>query len=106
MLTPKVRATTANFYKFWTEWQQLHVSSRDTVDITVALVNQSSMAFGMALECQVALVNIKTRNKASMDKLASIEEEIKKLRAEAEAVDTQTLKMLLSWNLPWRKSKL
>lgn len=38
----------------------------------------------MALEYQVTLADIHSRNKSLVDKLASVEEEIKKLRPEAE----------------------
>lgn len=63
----------------------MHVSTCDTEDLTAALVSQSARAFGVALECLVALADIQSMNKSSVDKLAAVEEEIKKLRSEDEA---------------------
>lgn len=54
----------------------------DTVDFIAVLVSQSAKAFGVDLECQVTLVDIQSRNRSLVDKLASAEEEIKKLRVE------------------------
>lgn len=54
----------------------------DTVDFIAMLVSQSAKAFGVALECQVTLVDIQLRNKSLVDKLSSTEEEVKKLKVE------------------------
>lgn len=91
MLPPEIRAITTNFYKFWTEQWQLHVSTRDAMDLTTALVNQSTRAFSVALECHVALANIQTRNKTLVDKLAFAKEKIKKLRAVAKAMKAKKI---------------
>lgn len=67
------------------------MSNYDVVDLTATLVSQSTRAFGMALQCQVTLANIQTRNKASVDKSASIEEEIKTLRAKVVAMKAENI---------------
>lgn len=54
----------------------------------------------MALESQVALTNIQTKNRASVNKLATTEEEIKKLRAKVKAKKAQKSRTLPSWILP------
>lgn len=61
------------------------------MDLTAALVNQSTRAFSVALECHVALANIQTRNKTLVHKLAFVKEKIKKLRAAAEAVKAEKI---------------
>lgn len=43
----------------------------------------------MALECQEALTDIWTRNKASIDKLAVAKKEIKRIKTEVEAMRAQ-----------------
>lgn len=67
------------------------MSNCDAVDLTAALVSQSARAFGVELECQVALANIQTRNKSSVDKLASIEEELEKLKTKAKVVKAEKI---------------
>lgn len=39
MLPLEVRDVTANFYKFWTKWLQLQMSTIDAEDLTTALVS-------------------------------------------------------------------
>lgn len=56
------------------------MSTCDVVDLTKAMVIQSVWILGIALECQEAFADIQTRNN---DKLASTEEKLKKIKAEA-----------------------
>lgn len=55
------------------------------MDLTAAMLSQSARAFRVALECQVTLDDIQSRNNSSVDKLAVAEEEIKRFRVEAKA---------------------
>lgn len=41
------------------------------------------MAFGVLLECQEVLANIQMHNEASIEKLASVDDEIKKTKVNA-----------------------
>lgn len=60
------------------------MATSDTVDFTAALISQTARAFGVALKCQVVLTDILSRNKSSMDKLVAVEEEMKKIKADAD----------------------
>lgn len=59
------------------------------MDLTTTRVRQSARAFGVAHECPEVSINVQIMNKASIDKLASVEEKIKKLRAKAEVMRAQ-----------------
>ncbi|XP_022872741.1 uncharacterized protein LOC111391724 [Olea europaea var. sylvestris] len=88
-LPEEIKGTTESFYKFWTERWQLHASSCDAADLTRALVSQSARTFGLALECREALSEFQTRTHASEGKAASIAEEVKAAKAEAEEAKAQ-----------------
>lgn len=57
------------------------MSTCDELDLMVTLISQSARTFGVALECHEVLANIQSRNKALVDKLASAEEELKKIKS-------------------------
>ncbi|XP_022883483.1 axoneme-associated protein mst101(2)-like [Olea europaea var. sylvestris] len=88
-LPEEIRSATESFYKFWTERWQLHASSCDVTDLTRALVSQSAQTFGLALECREALSEFQTRTHASEGKAASLAEEVKAAKAEAEEAKSQ-----------------
>ncbi|XP_022862709.1 uncharacterized protein LOC111382907 [Olea europaea var. sylvestris] len=88
-LPEEIRGATESFYKFWTERWQLHASSCDATDLTRALVSQSARTFGLALECREALSEFQTRTHASEGKTASLVEEVKAAKAEAEEIKAQ-----------------
>ncbi|XP_022856961.1 uncharacterized protein LOC111378026 [Olea europaea var. sylvestris] len=88
-LPEEIRGATESFYKFWTERWQLHASSCDATDLTRALVSQSARTFGLALECREALSEFQTRTHASEGKAASLVEEVKAAKAEAEEIKAQ-----------------
>ncbi|XP_022858483.1 uncharacterized protein LOC111379357 [Olea europaea var. sylvestris] len=85
----EIRSATESFYKFWTEKWQLHASSYDATNLTRALVSQSARTFGLALECREALSEFQTRTHASEEKVASLAEEVKAAKAEAEGAKAQ-----------------
>ncbi|XP_022845289.1 uncharacterized protein LOC111368283 [Olea europaea var. sylvestris] len=72
----------------------LHASSCDATDLTRALVSQSIRTFGLALECREALSDFQTRTQSSEEKTASLTEELKAAKAEAEEVRAQKLEEL------------
>lgn len=80
----EVRGTAANFYKFWTDRWVLHALSCDVVDLSRVRVSQSARTFGLALECRKVLTDFQGRTMSSEKKLASAEEELKRLRADVE----------------------
>lgn len=63
------------------------------MDLTKAMVSQSVRTLGFALECQEALADIQSKNRASVGKLASTKEELKKIRAKGEEMKAQELKI-------------
>ncbi|XP_022871745.1 uncharacterized protein CG45076-like [Olea europaea var. sylvestris] len=71
------------------EEKPLHASSCDATDLTRALVSQSARTFGLALECREALSEFQTRTHASEGKAASLAEEVKAAKAEAEEAKAQ-----------------
>ncbi|XP_022865182.1 axoneme-associated protein mst101(2)-like [Olea europaea var. sylvestris] len=88
-LPEEIRSATESFYKFWIERWQLHASSCDATDLTRALVSQSARSFGLALECREALSEFQTRTHASEGKAASLAEEVKTAKVEAEEANAQ-----------------
>ncbi|XP_022857163.1 axoneme-associated protein mst101(2)-like [Olea europaea var. sylvestris] len=88
-LPEEIRSATKSFYKFWTERWQLHASSCDATDLTRALVSQSARTFGLVLECREALSEFQTRTHISEGKVASLVEEVKAAKAEAEEAKAQ-----------------
>ncbi|XP_022895277.1 uncharacterized protein LOC111409463 [Olea europaea var. sylvestris] len=88
-LPEEIRSATESFYKFWKERWQLHASACDATDLTRALVSQSVRTFGLALECREALSEFQTRTQASEGKMASLAEELKAAKAEAEEAKAQ-----------------
>ncbi|XP_022888758.1 uncharacterized protein LOC111404209 [Olea europaea var. sylvestris] len=90
-LPPEIRGATESFYKFWTDRWQLHASSCDATDLTRALVSQSVRTFGLTLECREALTDFQTRTTTSERKTASLAEELKAARAEAEVCRAEKL---------------
>ncbi|XP_022891702.1 uncharacterized protein LOC111406522 [Olea europaea var. sylvestris] len=67
-LPEEVRSAIENFYRFWTDMWQLHASSCDASDLTRAK----------------ALSDFQSRTRSSEEKTASLAEEVKAARAEAE----------------------
>ncbi|XP_022876976.1 axoneme-associated protein mst101(2)-like [Olea europaea var. sylvestris] len=67
----------------------LHASSCDATDLTRALVSQSARTFGLALECREALSEFQTRTHALEGKAASLAEEVKAAKVEAEEAKAQ-----------------
>lgn len=59
------------------------------MDLTATLVSHSARAFSVTLECQKVWNDIQTSNKESVDKLASVEEDMKKIKAETEELRAQ-----------------
>lgn len=55
-------------------------------------MSQSIGTLGLAMECQEAFTDIQIRNKPFMDKLASTEERIKKIKAKVEEMRAQRVK--------------
>ncbi|XP_022868626.1 uncharacterized protein LOC111388175 [Olea europaea var. sylvestris] len=88
-LPEEIRSAIESFYKFWTERWQLHASSCDATDLTRALVSQSARTFRLALECREALSEFQTRIHSSEGKAASLAEEVKAAKAEAEEAKAQ-----------------
>ncbi|XP_022852184.1 axoneme-associated protein mst101(2)-like [Olea europaea var. sylvestris] len=73
-LPEEIRSAIESFYKFWTER---------------ALVSQSVRTFGLVLECKEALSEFQIRTQASEGKNASLAEEVKAAKAEAEEAKAQ-----------------
>ncbi|XP_022894769.1 axoneme-associated protein mst101(2)-like [Olea europaea var. sylvestris] len=88
-LLEEIRSVTESFYKFWTERWQLHASSCDATDLTRAPVSQSARTFGLALKCREALSEFQTKTHASEGKAASLADEVKAAKAEAEEAKAQ-----------------
>lgn len=59
------------------------------VDPIATLVSQSSKAFKVALNFQEVLKDLQTCNKESIDKLALVEEKMKRIIVEAKKLRTQ-----------------